>query len=82
VLGFALAATEGVQLSVEEVERLGCEADLFSLASHAYWGIWALVQARSVRRKVREGERKRRVQACHQATTMPTSLFVSSMLGA
>jgi hypothetical protein len=41
-----MTSAEGVALSAEEVERLGSEADLFSLASHAYWGIWALVQAR------------------------------------
>jgi hypothetical protein len=28
------------------LDRLGAEANLFSLASHAYWGIWALIQAR------------------------------------
>ncbi|CAD7699781.1 unnamed protein product [Ostreobium quekettii] len=29
----------------EEVERLVAEADLFSLASHIFWGVWAILQA-------------------------------------
>ncbi|KAF5832967.1 kinase-like domain-containing protein [Dunaliella salina] len=35
---------EGV--SQDTLDRLSAEANLFALASHAYWGIWALIQAR------------------------------------
>jgi ethanolamine kinase len=37
---------EPVHLDESELDKLCAEADLFSLASHAYWGIWAFVQAR------------------------------------
>ena len=32
-----------------EVDALVVEANVFSLASHLYWGIWALIQAKCVR---------------------------------
>lgn len=32
----------------EAVEALVVEAQVFSLASHLYWGIWALIQAKCV----------------------------------
>jgi ethanolamine kinase len=35
-----------VQLSEEELEALSAEANVFALASHVYWGVWAIVQAR------------------------------------
>ena len=28
----------------EEVAQAVVEADLFALASHQYWGVWALIQ--------------------------------------
>lgn len=40
---------EGEALSEQELERLMAEANLFALASHQYWGVWALIQARWVR---------------------------------
>lgn len=33
-------------LSDHQLEKLCAEADVFALASHLYWGIWAVVQAR------------------------------------
>ena len=32
-----------------EVDALVVEANVFALASHLYWGIWALIQAKCVR---------------------------------
>jgi len=29
-----------------ELLRMEAEANLFSLASHIYWGVWSLIQAR------------------------------------
>lgn len=34
------------QLAPRQLDRLCAEADLFALASHIYWGVWAVVQAR------------------------------------
>ncbi|GBF91539.1 hypothetical protein Rsub_04279 [Raphidocelis subcapitata] len=33
-------------LDAPRLERLCAEADVFALASHIYWGVWAVVQAR------------------------------------
>ena len=30
----------------EQLQRLQLEAEAFSLASHLYWGVWALLQVR------------------------------------
>lgn len=30
----------------QHLERLSAEANVFALASHVYWGVWAVVQAR------------------------------------
>ena len=35
-----------VQLSPEQLERLAAEVNVFALASHMYWGVWAIIQAR------------------------------------
>lgn len=32
--------------SSEQLERLEAETNVFALASHIYWGVWALIQAR------------------------------------
>eukprot|EP00967_Tisochrysis_lutea_P101452 scaffold152243_cov19-Tisochrysis_lutea.AAC.1 len=37
---------EPEEVSQDMLDRLSAEANLFALASHAYWGIWALIQAR------------------------------------
>ena len=42
------AGDDAAPLSPEQLAKLSAEANLFALASHAYWGIWALVQARWV----------------------------------
>mmetsp|Transcript_7572 Transcript_7572/g.18796 ORF Transcript_7572/g.18796 Transcript_7572/m.18796 type:complete len:369 (-) Transcript_7572:136-1242(-) len=43
-------ASEGssapAELGEGELEKLSAEANLYALVSHAYWGIWALIQAR------------------------------------
>ncbi len=38
----------GKKIAVDDLllSRLEAEANLFSLASHIYWGVWALIQAR------------------------------------
>lgn len=42
-----LLAPAGDQDSSEQqLAAMVAEADLFSLASHIYWGVWALIQAR------------------------------------
>ena len=38
-----------------EVDALVVEANVFSLASHLYWGIWALIQAKCVHACLRLG---------------------------
>ncbi|KAG2181450.1 hypothetical protein INT44_008263 [Umbelopsis vinacea] len=40
-----LAASSGSQPSEEEKEKLFQEVEHYSLASHLYWGLWALCQA-------------------------------------
>jgi ethanolamine kinase len=35
-----------VDLSPEQLERLSAEVNVFALASHMYWGVWAIIQAR------------------------------------
>jgi hypothetical protein len=40
------AATASPAQTEEEVANAVVEADLFALASHQYWGVWALVQVR------------------------------------
>lgn len=42
----ALPPAPPVQLSDEVLDRLVAEANVYALASHLYWGVWALVQAR------------------------------------
>lgn len=41
-----LADTFLVKPSQQELEHLYKEVEGFSLASHFYWGIWALIQAK------------------------------------
>lgn len=38
-------AYAGQDLSQRQLDELCAEADVHSLASHAYWGVWALIQA-------------------------------------
>ena len=33
-------------LTASELDALTAEADVYALASHIYWGVWAVVQAR------------------------------------
>jgi hypothetical protein len=35
-------------VSESELEALYVESECFSLASHLYWGVWALVQVRTM----------------------------------
>lgn len=42
----ALPPPPPVELSDEMLDRLVAEANVYALASHLYWGVWALVQAR------------------------------------
>lgn len=39
-------AVPRVQLSEEQLDAVCAEANVFALASHVYWGVWAIVQAR------------------------------------
>jgi len=39
-------AYAGQDLTSQQIDRLCAEADLFALASHMYWGVWAIIQAR------------------------------------
>jgi hypothetical protein len=41
-------SADGATLSDEQLARFSAEANLFALASHIYWGVWALIQARCV----------------------------------
>ena len=40
----AVKVSHGVVQTEEEVAAAVVEADLFALASHQYWGVWALIQ--------------------------------------
>ena len=40
------AAACGLDTGAGEVDRLVVEANVFALASHLYWGVWALIQAK------------------------------------
>ena len=42
----AQAGSTGSAVSEEVLTQLEAEANVFALASHAYWGVWALIQAR------------------------------------
>lgn len=41
-----------------QVDALVIEANVFALASHLYWGIWALIQAKCVHARAREKEKE------------------------
>ncbi|KDD75780.1 choline/ethanolamine kinase [Helicosporidium sp. ATCC 50920] len=39
-------SANGLSVSEEELDRAVAEANVFALASHLYWGVWSLIQAR------------------------------------
>jgi hypothetical protein len=41
----AAAAAEPLPVSAEALDRLSAEANVWALASHLYWGVWAIIQA-------------------------------------
>jgi ethanolamine kinase len=41
----AAAATEPPPVHPEVLDRLSAEANVWALASHLYWGVWAIIQA-------------------------------------
>ncbi|KAK9842050.1 hypothetical protein WJX81_006195 [Elliptochloris bilobata] len=75
----------------EEVARAVVEADLFALASHQYWGVWALIQARyspinfdyfaySALRWGEYHKRKADMQRGTQAPSLRAALFMLLLL--
>ena len=34
-----------MQLSQQQLEAISAEVNAFALASHIYWGVWAIIQA-------------------------------------
>eukprot|EP00775_Hariotina_reticulata_P008598 gene8598-8780_t len=39
-------STQTAQLTPEQLDQLSAEANVWALASHIFWGVWAIIQAR------------------------------------
>lgn len=44
-----MADSNAAQLSPAELDKLSASANVWALASHLYWGIWAIIQVGSSR---------------------------------